>query len=144
MTQQETIESKLGRMIDTFRNEFEKLSPEEKKKEQMINSLKSPCQIHLISSPYNNIHLMFVTHLESLDDKKVVLINLKPDSFMKKLEEFASNSIWDIDDNEIKEFTISTFKQTVEGAVINFGKRILKNISFSPEHLVDKHCTILN
>lgn len=133
MTQQETIESKLDRMIDTFRNEFEKLSPEEKKKEQMINSLKGPCQIHLISSPYNNIHLMFVTHLESLDDKKIVLINLKPDSFIKKLEEFASNPIWDIDNDEIKEFTALTFKQSVESAVISFGKRIQKNISFSPE-----------
>ncbi len=133
MTQQETIESKLVRMIDTYRNEFENLSPEEKKKEQMINSLKKPCQIHLISSPYNNIHLMLITHLEKLEDKKIILINLKIDSFIKNLQEFASNSIWDIDDEEIKKFTASTFKESIENVVINFGKRILRTSNFSPE-----------
>lgn len=133
MTQQETIESKLVRMIDTFRSEFENLSPEEKKKEQMISSLKIPCQIHLISSPYNNIHLMFITHLEHLEDKKIILINLKIDSFIKDLQEFASSSIWDIDEEEIKEFTASSFKQSVENVIVGFGKRILRTSNYSPE-----------
>ena len=38
-------------MIDIFREEFEKLTPEEKTQKQRINSLDSPCQVLIISTP---------------------------------------------------------------------------------------------
>ena len=41
-------------MIITFRIKFDNLTSDEQKKEQMINSLKKPCQLFILSSPYNN------------------------------------------------------------------------------------------
>ncbi len=125
MSQQESIEQKLTRMIDTFRTEFENLTAEEKKKEQMISSLREPCQIHILSSPNNSYHLLIKTHLDSLDDKSIFLCPLQHDSFLDKLEQFASNSLWEhVNLPEIKEFTTSSFKESVENAVVTFGKHV--------------------
>lgn len=124
----ESIEQKLIRMIDTFRSEFYKLSPEEKNKEQMISSLREPCQIHILSSPYNDFHLLIKTHLDSIPDKSIFLHPLTSDSFIQKLEEFANDSMWkNVDDYEITEFTPSNFKQTIQSIMVTFGQRILNS-----------------
>ena len=45
-------------MIDAFREEFEKLTDEEKKRKQRINSLDNPCQIHIVSAPEKKSHVL--------------------------------------------------------------------------------------
>jgi len=42
MAYQDVVQSRFNEMIDVFREEFEKLSENEKTKEQMINTLKIP------------------------------------------------------------------------------------------------------
>lgn len=128
MTQQESIEEKLIRMIDNFRTEFEKLAPEEKTKEQMINSLKEPCQIFVLSSPENSFHLLIKTHIENLDDKQISLHPLHYESFLEKLEEFAKNPLWGEVILEGEEMSVLNFNQSIENIIVNFGKRIVKNL----------------
>ena len=126
VSDQESIEHKMSSMIDTFRIKFDKLTSDEQKKEQMINSLKKPCQLFILSSPYNNFHLLIKTHLEEFPDKQIMLYPLKLESYLKKLENFVNNSEWEkLNSRETNVLNNTKFKNNLENIIINFGRRIL-------------------
>ena len=122
---QESIEHKMLSMIDTFRIKFGELTSDEQKKEQMINSLKKPCQLFILSSPHNNLHLLIKTHLEEFPDKQIMLYPLKLESYLKKLENFVNDPRWEKLNNGVTSVPNNiNFKNNLENIIINFGRRI--------------------
>ena len=89
VSKQESIEHKMLNMINTFRIKFDNLTSDEQKKEQMINSLKKPCQLFILSSPYNNLHLLIKTHLTEFPDKQIMLYAVKTRIIFKKIRKFC-------------------------------------------------------
>ena len=128
MANQESLEHKMLNMIDTFRIKFDNLTPDEKKKEQSINSLKKPCQLFILSSPYNNLHLLIKTHLVTFPDKQIILYPLKSESWLKKLEDFVNDPKWEnLSNDEMNVSNKTNFKNYLENIIIDFGRRVLKN-----------------
>ena len=82
------IKDDLLQMISTFREEFEKLSPEAKKHEQLINSFKAPCQIHLLTSPETKTHLLIKTHFSGIPDKTIEIVTLLLTNYIDELKHF--------------------------------------------------------
>lgn len=123
---QEMIEGKFVTMIEIFRSEFQKLSPKEKEKEQMINSLKSPCQFQIISSPDKVEHLIIKTHFSEIKDKTIRIIELQGDSFLEQLEHFLEDPIWtkQADDYAYPLNEGESFPRALRGAVVGFGQSI--------------------
>ena len=127
MSNQESIEHKMLNMINTFRIKFDNLTSDEKKKEQLINSLKKPCQLFIISSPYNNFHLLIKTHIVTLPDKQIMLYPLKSESWLKKLEDFVNEPKWEnLSNGEMNVSNRDDFKNNLERIIINFGQSVLK------------------
>ena len=125
VSNQESIEHKMLSMIDTFRIKFDELTSDEQKKEQMINSLKKPCQLFILSSPHNNLHLLIKTHLEEFPDKQIMLYPLKLESYLKKLENFVNDPRWEKLNNGVTNVPNNiNFKNNLENIIINFGRRI--------------------
>lgn len=130
-TAQQTIDHKISEMIDIFREEFEKLTPEEKKQKQRINSLDSPCQIFIISAPTKTSHLLIKTHLEEMPDKSINLVTLSGTKFIDELEEihkkiapFDKN-----DDNDYGQLRIHPeVGHSIKNSLVNFGKNIGRGI----------------
>ena len=83
-------------MIDVFREGFENLSEEAKTREQRINTLKFPCQFHIVSSPDSLKHIIFKTHLVELEDKSTKLIQLEENTLTEQLVNFSQEPIWSI------------------------------------------------
>ena len=128
MANQESLEYKMLNMIDTFRIKFDNLTSDEKKKEQLINSLKKPCQLFILSSPYNNLHLLIKTHLVTFPDKQIILYPLKSESWLKKLEDFVNDPKWEnLSNDEMNVSNKTNFKNYLENIIIDFGRRVLKN-----------------
>ena len=146
MSNQESIEHKMLNMIDTFRIKFDNLTSDEKKKEQSINSLKKPCQLFILSSPYNNLHLLIKTHLVTFPDKQIILYPLKLESWLKKLEDFVNEPKWEnLSNGEMNVSNRANFKNNLESIIINFGRRALKGYentysssSIASQSLLDK------
>lgn len=88
------LEEKFISMIDTFRLEYEKLSPEEKQYCGPAESLSSPCQIHIITCKEYGLHLIIKTDFSDLPDKLIRVIEVTPENFEKQLEEFSNQDIW--------------------------------------------------
>ena len=125
VSKQESIEHKMLNMINTFRIKFDNLTSDEQKKEQMINSLKKPCQLFILSSPYNNLHLLIKTHLTEFPDKQIMLYPLKLESYLKKLENFVNDSKWEkLNNGETNVPNNTNFKNNLENIIINFGRSI--------------------
>lgn len=123
---QETINDKYRRMIDSFRSEFQKLSPKEKEKEQVINSLKSPCQFQIISSPDKTEHLIIKTHFPEIQDKTIRIIELERDSFIEQLDHFLEDPVWtkQPDDYAYPLIEDESYPRALRGAVVSFGQSI--------------------
>lgn len=124
---QDTIENKFVGMIELFRTEFEKLSQREKEKEQMINSLKKPCQLNLISSPKKDQYLLIKTHFPELKDKTIRILELRSESFVEQLENFLEEPIWTnkrVDFESSESSKIIYLPPPLRGSIINFGKSI--------------------
>ncbi len=127
---QETVDEKFFSMIDVFRNEFENLTPREKEKVQMINSLKEPCQIHIISSSENDRHLLVKTHFKILKDKTIQIFHLKTDTLVQQLEEFLEEQMWknQKDDLDMRFRKTSNNQPTqLRNVIVRFGKEIMNS-----------------
>jgi len=128
-TAQQTIDHKISEMIDIFREEFEKLTPEEKTQKQRIDSLDSPCQILIISTPDKTSHLLIKTHFEEMPDKSINLVTLNSSNFIDKLEEihkkyapFDKN-----DDDDYGQLKIHPeVGHSIKNSLVNFGKNIIQ------------------
>lgn len=127
-TTQQTIDHKIVEMIDAFREEFEKLTPEEKKQKQRINSLDAPCQIFIISSPSKVSHLLIKTHLEEMPDKSINIVSLNNVKFIEELEEiYKKMAPFDKSDDE----NLGRLKihpevgRSIKNSLVNFGKTIV-------------------
>jgi hypothetical protein len=116
-------------MIDAFREEFEKLTPEEKKQKQRINSLDTPCQIFIISSPSKISHLLIKTHLEEMPDKSINLVTLNNVKFIEELEEIHKK-IAPFDKNEDENTGRLKIHhevgRSIKNSLVNFGKQIMQ------------------
>ena len=117
MEQHIDVDQKILRMIDKFRSEFNKISPDEKIKTICNHSFKKPCQVHIINSPSDNNHLLIITHLKLIDDKKIYHYSLKSKSFPEELEKIAYNTKWVIHND-------ANFKNDIEYVFLIFGQRI--------------------
>jgi len=127
-TAQQTIDHKISEMIDIFREEFEKLTPEEKTQKQRINSLDSPCQIFIISAPTKTSHILIKTHLEEMPDKSINLVTLSSTNFIDELEEIykkiAPFEKYDDDYDQLK--IHSEVGSSVKNSLVDFGKDIIR------------------
>lgn len=119
---QEMIEGKFVTMIEVFRSEFQNLSPKEKSSEQKINTLNSPCQFHVISSPDSLKHVIFKTSFMELKDKAIKLIPLKNDTFVEQLEDFLKDPIWSAPTDDDVFGNEKTLRDKIEGILIGFAK----------------------
>lgn len=150
------IENELIAMIDTFRLEFDKLSIHEKLHEQMINSLRNPCQILLIMSPETQTHLIIITHFDNMPDKMINVVALTNNAFIDQLDEIEKNPIWyNAKENETNsEITLSSqFGNSVRSSLLSYGKlirdvinfgRISQNSMINGLHLINKKISIWN
>ena len=113
-------------MIDIFREEFQKLTSDEQKHEQMINSLRMPCQIHILSSPSKKFHQLLKTHFPQLKDKVIKIIQLSNDTFIDQLEDFQKDPMWLNIDQETPdgEMFPGNPSQYVQQILVNLGKMI--------------------
>lgn len=122
----QTIEIKIIDMIDNFRDEFKKLSPEEQTQEQMISSLKAPCQIHILSSPSKKFHLLLKTHFPQLKDKVVKIIQFSYNTIVEQLEDFQNDPMWANIDKELQsdKMFLGLPSQSIQQLLVNFGRTI--------------------
>ena len=128
-TTQQTIDHKIVEMMDAFREEFEKLTPEEKKQKQRINSLDAPCQIFIISSPSKTSHLLIKTHLEEMPDKSVNIVSLNNTKFIEELEEiYKKIAPFDKNDDENRGGLKihPEVGRSIKNSLVNFGKKIIR------------------
>ncbi|CDI05155.1 hypothetical protein [Candidatus Nitrosotenuis uzonensis] len=88
------LEKKFTSMIDTFRQEYEKLSPEEKRYCGPAESLSKLCQIYIITCKDYELYLVIKTSFPDLPDKLVKVIEVTPKNFEKQLEDFSNQDIW--------------------------------------------------
>ena len=117
LNQPKHVEKKILKIIDQFRSKFDKLTPNEKLNMIRDHSFKKPCQVHIISSPSNNKHLLIITQLESICDKKFYYYSLKPKSFPEQLEKITRTTKWTINND-------MDLKYNIEDLFLNFGRQI--------------------
>lgn len=122
MSYQDLVQERFTKMIDAFREEFEKLSDKEKTREQQINTLRFPCQFHIISSPDSLKHVIFKTNFTEIKDKSVNMIQLKNDTFVEQLEEFLKDPAWSEPAEEGFFGNSRTLRDKLEGDLIRFTK----------------------
>ncbi|MDC8451451.1 MAG: hypothetical protein LV477_00925 [Candidatus Nitrosotalea sp.] len=87
-----SIKEKFISMIDTFRIESDKLSPEEKK--HLWNDFGKPCQLYIFSCKDYNLHLIIKTKFSELRDKTIELIEITPENFENQFDAFENRSTW--------------------------------------------------
>lgn len=114
------MEKILIQMIDAFREEFAKLSPSEQKYEQMIDSLKDPCQIYLLISKDVKTHMMIIAHFKEIHDKTIRILPLTT-NFIKEIEAFEKEPQWN---GKILETTGATLSPSIRSALISYGREI--------------------
>ena len=117
LNQSKHVEKKILKIIDQFRSKFDKLTPNEKLNIKYDHSFKKPCQVHVISSPSNNKHLLIITQLESICDKNFYYYSLKPKSFPEQLEKIIRTTKWTIHND-------MDLKHNIENLFLNFGQQI--------------------
>ena len=117
LNQSKYVEKKILKIIDQFRSKFDKLTPSEKLNITYDHSFKKPCQVHVISSPSDDKHLLIITQLESIRDKKFYYHSLKPKSFPEQLEKIVRTTKWTIH-NDVD------LKYDAENLFLNFGRQI--------------------
>lgn len=115
-------------MIDVFRKEFDRLSDGEKKHEQMINSLKRPCQILLLSTPDKKSHLLIKSHLNEWPDKTIRTIFLDSVRYIEQIEELHKNMSTTEDEPQKfgKIIIPPEFSQSLKNQLVQFGKSIMQ------------------
>ena len=128
LNQSKHVEKKISKIIDQFRSKFDKLTPNEKLNITHDHSFKKPCQVHIISSPSNNKHLLIITQLESIHDKKFYYYPLKPKSFPEQLEKIIRDTKWTIH-NEMD------LKSDIENSFLNFGRQISDTYNISKSQI---------
>jgi hypothetical protein len=98
------LEQKFISMVDTFRQEYEKLSPEEKRCCGSAESLNEPCQIYILTCKDYELHLIIKTSFSDLPDRLVKVIEVTPENYEKQLEDFSNQDIWkrEIEDEFMK------------------------------------------
>lgn len=112
---------KFSDMIDVFREGFENLSEEEKTREQKTNTLKFPCQFHIVSSPDSLKHVIFKTHLVELKDKSTKLIQLEENTLIEQLVNFSQDSIWSIPSKDLSG-NKKTLRDEIEKRLLYFDR----------------------
>lgn len=148
------VQSKLIEMIDTFRHEFDKLSDAEKQHEQLIDTLRKPCQIHIISSPDRESYLFVITRFPELQDKMFEIIDLSKDTFIDQLESFLNRPIWTIYAKQSNDGRkeLPRYIDQLQSIFIHFGKSIsgqygqlITGVSyFGGMSLIDDKCSVWN
>lgn len=156
MNESESIENKLIEMIDIFRSEFDKLTPPEKLHEQMINSLKIPCQIFLIMSLETQTHFMIITRFDNMSDKIIKCVTLNNNTLLDQLDEIEKNPMWiNVTENLTHhDITLpSQFGNSVRSSLLSYGKlvrdvinfgKISQNSMVTGMHLINEKISVWN
>lgn len=134
-------EQKLLRMIQVFREEFAKISPEEQKYEQEINSLKAPCQIYLLTSKDSGTHLLFISHFPEIPDKTIEIIHFSTTGYVQQIEQFEKGSQW------VGQTPANGIEQSgnlrIHSALVEFGRGIRLKLGLALEFNIDV-CSVVS
>lgn len=117
-------------MIDSFRENVSLLTPDEKKFEQPINSLRKPCQIHVLSSPNRLFHLIIISHFEQLEDKSIKFLQLDPEKYVEQLEQFLDSDLWRFKEETLAGFEVklgSYYSDRLIPVFVEFAQDIMKD-----------------
>lgn len=111
-------------LISSWRKAFNTLSIEEQKRIQLINDLRSPCQINVIVIENKELAITsqkwVISHFTNEPDKNIEILGpIDTKDVLNKIGEFTSNERWDKPlpkDNRF--FATKTYKDIIEGHML--------------------------